>query len=71
MENEQQLKKTIQKADAKKAETKNQHYVPQFYQRYFSIDGKNIGTYVVATEKNIFSAYICIVGSCSTSTDRQ
>ena len=31
MENEQQLKKTVQKADAKKAETKNQHYVPQFY----------------------------------------
>lgn len=58
MENEQQLKKTVQKADAKKAETKNQHYVPQFYQRYFSIDGKNIGTYVVATEKNIFSAPI-------------
>ena len=42
MENEQLLKKTVQKADAKKAETKNQHYVPQFYQRYFSIDGKNI-----------------------------
>ena len=37
MENEQQLKKTVQKADAKKAETKNQHYVPQFYQRYILV----------------------------------
>jgi hypothetical protein len=26
---------------------KNQHYVPQFYQRYFSVDGKNTGAYVL------------------------
>ena len=26
----------------KKGETKNQHYVPQFYQRNFSNDGKQL-----------------------------
>lgn len=42
----------------KKGKTKNQHYVPQFYQRYFSIDNKNIGAYVVSSDKNIPSAPI-------------
>ncbi len=42
----------------KKGDTKNQHFVPQFYQRYFSIDGKNIGTYVISGDKNIPSAPI-------------
>lgn len=42
----------------KKGETKNQHYVPQFYQRYFSIDNKNVGVYVVSSDKNIPSAPI-------------
>lgn len=42
----------------KKGETKNQHYVPQFYQRYFSKDKKNIGTYIIEREKNIPSAPI-------------
>lgn len=37
----------------KKGETKNQHYVPQFYQRYFSIDKKNIGAYVISNDKNV------------------
>lgn len=27
--------------DAKLAETKNQHYVPQFYQRFFSADSQH------------------------------
>lgn len=31
----------------KKGSTKNQHYVPQFYQRNFSNDGKTIGTYLI------------------------
>lgn len=42
----------------KKGETKNQHYVPQFYQRYFSNDNKNIGTFLISSEKNILSAPI-------------
>lgn len=42
----------------KKGETKNQHYVPQFYQRYFSVDNKNIGAYVISSDKNIPSAPI-------------
>lgn len=42
----------------KKGETKNQHYVPQFYQRYFSNDDKNIGTFVINSDKNILSAPI-------------
>lgn len=42
----------------KKGETKNQHYVPQFYQRYFSKDNKNIGVYVVSNDINISSAPI-------------
>lgn len=42
----------------KKGQTKNQHYVPQFYQRYFSIDSKTIGVYVINSDKNIFSAPI-------------
>ena len=42
----------------KKASTKNQHYVPQFYQRNFSTDGKNIGTYIIAQNKYIPAAPI-------------
>lgn len=37
---------------------KNQHYVPQFYQRRFSDDGKNIGVYLVDQQKSIPSAPI-------------
>ncbi len=32
---------------------KNQHYVPQFYQRRFSDDGKNVGVYIVDQLKAI------------------
>ena len=42
----------------KKAETKNQHYVPQFYLRYFSVDKKNVGAYILKSGKNIPSAPI-------------
>ena len=42
----------------KKGETKNQHYVPQFYQRNFSDDGKTIGTYVIYRNKIICAAPI-------------
>jgi hypothetical protein len=42
----------------KKAETKNQHYVPQFYLRYFSVDKKNVGVYILKSGKNIPSAPI-------------
>lgn len=37
----------------KKGETKNQHYAPQFYQRNFSLEKKNIGTYVINSDKYI------------------
>ncbi len=37
---------------------KNQHYVPQFYQRRFSDDGKNVGVYVVDQLKSITQAPI-------------
>lgn len=40
-------------ANVKKGETKNQHYVPQFYQRNFSQDGKTIATYVLSKNKFI------------------
>lgn len=33
--------------------TKNQHFVPQFYLKNFSIDKKTIGTYVIGKEKLI------------------
>ncbi len=42
----------------KKAETKNQHYVPQFYLRYFSVDKKNVGAYILKSGKNIHSVSI-------------
>ena len=43
----------------KKAETKNQHYVPQFYLRNFSVDKKNVGAYILLKSgKNIPSAPI-------------
>lgn len=42
----------------KKAETKNQHYVPQFYLRYFSVDEKNVWAYILKSGKNIHSAPI-------------
>ena len=32
---------------------KNQHYVPQFYQRRFSPDGKTIGSYIIEQERKI------------------
>ena len=46
--------------DAKLAETKNQHYVPQFYQRFFSADSqhKTIGAYVIERRKYIPKASI-------------
>lgn len=40
------------------ATQKNQHYVPQFYQRYFSVDGKTIGSYVLRSRKKIDKAPI-------------
>lgn len=42
-------------AEEKKAETKNQHYVPQFYQRFFSSDPnhKTIGAYAIKQRKYI------------------
>ena len=42
----------------KKAATKNQHYVPQFYQRNFSNDEKTIGIYLMAQRKYIPGAPI-------------
>ena len=51
-------KSMIMTKQKKKAETKNQHYVPQFYLRYFSIDKKNVGVYILESEKNIPSASI-------------
>ncbi len=42
----------------KKGETKNQHYVPQFYQRNFSNDDKNIGAYLLEKSKYVPSAPI-------------
>lgn len=44
--------------EEKKAKTKNQHYVPQFYQRYFSSDGKMTGAYVLEHKKIIPAAPI-------------
>lgn len=44
--------------DSKKGETKNQHYVPQFYQRNFSVDGKTIGAYILEREKVVEQAPI-------------
>lgn len=35
------------------AEKKNQHYVPQFYQRNFSVDGKTTGVFVLGSSKYI------------------
>lgn len=35
------------------ATDKNQHYVPQFYLRYFSSDGKNVGVYLLEENKLI------------------
>lgn len=47
-------------SQGKLAETKNQHYVPQFYQRFFSADEnqKTIGTYVIGQRKYISKASI-------------
>ena len=44
----------------KKAETKNQHYVPQFYQRMFSgdVNHKTIGAYIISSRKYIPAAPI-------------
>lgn len=40
------------------ADNKNQHFIPQFYQKYFSDDGKNISLFVVDTGKTIERASI-------------
>lgn len=40
------------------ATQKNQHYVPQFYQRRFSPDGKSIGSYTIEQERKIDQAPI-------------
>ena len=40
------------------AENKNQHYVPQSYQRHFSDDGKNTGVYILKAKKYIASSKI-------------
>ena len=40
------------------ATQKNQHYVPQFYQRRFSPDGKTIGSYIIKQGKKIDQAPI-------------
>ena len=52
------LKSMIMTTQKKKAETKNQHYVPQFYLRYFSVDKKNVEAYILKSGKNIPSAPI-------------
>lgn len=44
--------------EQKKATTKNQHYVPQFYLRNFSCDGKSIGTFLLEQKKYIPTAPI-------------
>lgn len=44
--------------EQKKAATKKQHYVPQFYQRNFSCDGKTIGTFLLDQKKYIPTAAI-------------
>lgn len=51
-------KSMIMTKQKKKAETKNQHYVPQFYLRYFSVDKKNVGAYILESGQNIPSAPI-------------
>lgn len=51
-------KSMIMTKQKKKAETKNQHYVPQFYLRYFSVDKKNVEAYILKSGKNIPSAPI-------------
>ena len=45
-------------APKKLAEMKNQHYVPQFYQRFFSADANQntIGAYVIDKRKYIANA---------------
>ena len=40
------------------AEKKNQHYVPQFYQRNFSVDGKTTGVFVLGSSKYISASPI-------------
>ena len=44
--------------EKKKASTKNQHYVPQFYQRNFSNDEKSIGIYLLNQKKYVPTAAI-------------
>lgn len=48
----------INMTQTKKGETKNQHYVPQFYQRYFSNDEATIGAYIIDKNKAIDKAGI-------------
>lgn len=40
------------------AEDKNQHYVPQFYQKYFSEDDKNISLCILESGKTVYAAPI-------------
>ena len=47
-----------EKKSEKKFHTKNQHYVPQFYFRKFSIDGKNVGLYNISSKKIVPNAPI-------------
>ena len=53
-------KPEAKKIEEKKAVTKNQHYVPQFYQRFFSADPKQktIGAYAIKQRKYIPTAPI-------------
>lgn len=57
---EEEIKTEAKKPAEKKAETKNQHYVPQFYQRLFSSDTKHktIGAYAIKQGKYIPAAPI-------------
>lgn len=56
--NDKELNHKAAVAIEKKGKTKNQHYVPQFYQRYFSNDGKNIGAYIIDKDKPVDHADI-------------
>jgi hypothetical protein len=38
--------------------TRKQHYVPQFYLRNFSCNGKSVGTHIISSSKTVQSASI-------------
>lgn len=48
----------------KKFQTKNQHYVPQFYMRNFSNDGIHINLYNIKNDKTVLG-FPCIKKQCS------